>query len=493
MRAQMPIDRQITVGVDTHADQHVGVALDQLGRFLGTQAVPSTAAGHAALLAWARRFGVVERIGIEGTGSDGAGLCRWLRARGVAVVEVERPKRPERRGRGTSDPVDAEAAARAVQAGTATAQPKAGTGLIESIRALHATRRSAMKARTQAANQLHALVVTAPDDLRARLRRLGVARLVAAAAAFRPRAPRTPAAATKLALKSIAVRYRRLTAEIEALDAHLSQLVAAAAPDLVALKGVGTDTAATLLVTAGDNPDRLRSEGSFAHLCGVASIPAGVHPSDQTSGCARSSYDEPGDRTRPRAQACGGARVRRANRTPARRRSASRAQPDRAGRAAGVGEHGAPSSDGRRHRARPGQLRLELRRRPVAQRRVQTLGVVHVVDEPGEVALRVRERPVLLEVHLLGLEGLEERLGPGVLVRVAGAGHADPGAGRPQPGHVGRRTESVPEPMIPAIAPTCGSMSLAIYNRRGAGVPRGHFPDRQHRAELRARLRRVRW
>ncbi len=207
MHVQLPADRQVTVGVDTHADQHVGAALDPLGRLLGTQAVPSTAAGAAALLAWARRFGAVERVGIEGTGSYGAGLSRWLRARGVVVVEVARPKRPARRGRGKSDPVDAEAAARAVQAGTATARPKAGTGPIESIRALQAARRSALK-------------------------------------------------------------------EVAALDAHLGRLVAAAAPDLVALKGVGTDTAATLLVTAGDNPDRLRSEASFAHLCGVAPIPA---------------------------------------------------------------------------------------------------------------------------------------------------------------------------------------------------------------------------
>jgi transposase len=274
MRSQMPAGPAVTVGVDTHVDQHVGAALDHIGRLLGTRAVPSTAAGHAALLAWARGLGTVERVGIEGTSSYGAGLSRWLRARGVAVVEVERPKRPKRRGRGKSDPVDAEAAARAVLAGTATARPKAGTGPVESIRALQTARRSALKARTQAANQLRALVVTAPDDLRAGLRRFGVARLVATAAAFRPGAPTTPTAATKLALRSIAVRHRQLTAEIEALDAHLGHLVAEAAPELVALKGVGTDTAATLLVTAGDNPDRLRSEPAFAHLCGVAPIPA---------------------------------------------------------------------------------------------------------------------------------------------------------------------------------------------------------------------------
>jgi transposase len=157
---------RVTVGVDTHPDQHVGVALDQFGRRLGTRSVPTTPAGFAALLAWAREFGVIERIGIEGTGSYGAGLTRWLRARGVAVIEVERPRRQDRqarRRRGKSDPLDAEAAARAVQAGTVNGQPKAGDGHVEMIRTLRLTRRSAMKARTQAANQLHALVVTAPS------------------------------------------------------------------------------------------------------------------------------------------------------------------------------------------------------------------------------------------------------------------------------------------------------------------------------------------
>jgi transposase len=274
MHTQTPTPVQVTVGVDTHVDRHVAAAVDQLGRLLGTEAVPTTAAGYAALLAWARGLGAVERIGIEGTGAYGAGLSRWLRAHGQVVVEVERPKRAQRRRRGKSDAVDAEAAARATQAGTATAHPKAGTGSVEMIRALQAARRSAVKARTQATNQLHALVVTAPDALRSRLRRLSLARLVATAAAFRPGALSTPAAATKLALTSIAVRCRQLSAEIAALDAHLGRLVAAAAPELVALKGVGTDTAATLMVTAGDNPERLRSEAAVAHLCGAAPVPA---------------------------------------------------------------------------------------------------------------------------------------------------------------------------------------------------------------------------
>jgi transposase len=272
---------RVTVGIDTHIDQHVGVALDQFGRRLGTRSVPTTPAGFATLLAWAHGFGVIERIGIEGTGSYGAGLSRWLRARGLAVIEVERPHRHDRqarRRRGKSDPLDAEAAARAVQAGTVSGQPKDGDGQVEMIRTLRLARQSAMKARTQAANQLHALVVTAPDDLRARLRPLPMAELITLVAAFRPvrtgAALGTPSAATKLALKGLAIRYRQLSAEIDALDVHLEHLVSTAAPALLAVKGVGTDIAGALLVAAGDNPERLRSEAAFASLCGVAPIPA---------------------------------------------------------------------------------------------------------------------------------------------------------------------------------------------------------------------------
>src|SRR6266540_5346107 len=170
-----------TVGIDPHADLHVGVALDQVGRCLGTCSIPTTPAGFAELRAWASTFGAVEQVGIEGTGSYGAGLTRWLRAHDLAVIEVERPQRHDRqarRRRGTSDPLDAEAAARAVQAGTVVGQPTAGGGRVEMIRSLRLVRRSAMQARTQAANQLHALVVTAPDELRARLRAPPMAELL---------------------------------------------------------------------------------------------------------------------------------------------------------------------------------------------------------------------------------------------------------------------------------------------------------------------------
>jgi transposase len=266
---------RIVLGVDTHADQHVVAALDQQGRLLGTRAVPTTPAGYGALLTWATAYGCVERVGIEGTNSYGAGLTRWLRRQGLVVVEVDRPNRRLRHHRGKSDTLDAEAAARAVHAHTATGQPKAGDGAVEAIRVLRMARRSAVKARTQAMNQLHALVVTAPEELRTHLRALSPPALVATVARFRPPAvPQTPLAATRVALKGIAQRYLALTTEITALDHQIAPLVAAVAPALVAIKGVGTDTAGTLLVAAGDNPDRLRSEAAFAHLCGVAPIPA---------------------------------------------------------------------------------------------------------------------------------------------------------------------------------------------------------------------------
>jgi transposase len=266
---------RITLGVDTHAEQHVVAALDQHGRLLGTHAIPTTPTGYAGLLVWAGDFGPIECVGIEGTGSYGAGLARWLRHHALVVVAVDRPNRRARRRHGKSDAVDAEAAARAAQAGTASGQPKAGDGDVEAIRALRIARRSAVKARTQAANQLHALVVTAPDALRTRLRSLRVTALVATVARFRrPPGPLTAETATKLALRSIARRYQTLLEEIVALDEQLDDLVRAAAPALVALKGVGTDTAGTLLVAAGDNPERLQSEAAFAHLCGVAPVPA---------------------------------------------------------------------------------------------------------------------------------------------------------------------------------------------------------------------------
>src|SRR5215217_3846319 len=264
----------VILGVDTHADEHVVVALDDFGRRLGHKTVPSTEAGYAALVAWAEELGTLLRAGVEGSGSFGVGLARFLRARGVEVVEVNRPNRQHRRRFGKHDTADAEAAARALQANTATGEPKSADGPAEMVRTLHVARRSALKARTQAANQLRALLVTAPEELKAKLRGLSTAKLVATAARFRPGDPKDLRAATKLAMRSVARRHRRLSEEVAELEEQIARLLAEAVPALASLRGVGTDTAASLLVAVGDNPERLKSEASFARLCGVAPVPA---------------------------------------------------------------------------------------------------------------------------------------------------------------------------------------------------------------------------
>lgn len=193
----------------------------------------------------------------------------------MRVVEVNRTSRQHRRRHGKHDAADAEAAARAIMAGTASGEPKGADGAAESVRALQIARRSAVKARTQAANQLHALLSTAPDELREGLRGIPTKHLAGKAARFRCGArPVDPPAATKFALRSVARRYRALSEEIAELDAQIELLVREAAPELVALEGVGPDTAATLLVAAGDNPERLKSEAAFAHLCGTAPVRA---------------------------------------------------------------------------------------------------------------------------------------------------------------------------------------------------------------------------
>jgi transposase len=240
--------------------------------------VPTTANGYERLLRWAEGFGQLRCAGIEGTSSYGAGLARHLRARGIEVLEVEHPKRQRRSSRRNlqkSDLSDAESAARAVLASETSGVPKSGDGRVEMIRALRAARRSAIKARTQAANQLQSLRVTAPEEMRHRLRGLSTKELVSVATRFRlADGPRDVPTATKFALRSVARRYEVLSAEIAELDAQLDRLVAQVAPELVSLPGIGTDNAATLLVVAGDNPQRLGSEASFANLCGVAPIEA---------------------------------------------------------------------------------------------------------------------------------------------------------------------------------------------------------------------------
>jgi transposase len=264
----------ITGGVDTHADTHVAAALDPVGGLLGTREFPAAAAGYAALLGWLRGFGTVALVGIEGTGSYGAGLARHLAAAGIGVVEVDRADRQGRHRQGKSDPLDAVSAARAAQSGRASGAPRGRDGAVEAIRALMVAKRSARHERTQAINQARALIITGPDDLRARFAGHTPAALVTGLAALRPRPGDVPGYATRITLRELGRRARFLDAQLDRLDELIVPLVTARAPGLIALHGVGLDTAALLLVAAGDHPERLRSEAAWAHLCGVAPVPA---------------------------------------------------------------------------------------------------------------------------------------------------------------------------------------------------------------------------
>ena len=271
---QDPVLR-VTVGVDTHKDTHVARAKDHLGRRLGpAKIVPTTPEGHRELLAWARSLGEVDAFGVEGTGSWGAGLARYLAAQDVAVIEVSRPNRQARRRHGKSDPADADAAASAVLSGDAAGLPRSGDDTVEMIRVLRLARKTALKARTQAMNALQAAVVTAPDELRESLRALSGTTLVHTCARLRPGQLTSPTAATKAALHSLGARYESLSKEAARLAASLGQLVAKAAPGLVAVFGVGTDSAGALLVAAGGRPERLHSEAGFSMLCGSSPVQA---------------------------------------------------------------------------------------------------------------------------------------------------------------------------------------------------------------------------
>jgi len=268
--------RSIIGGVDTHRDTHHAAILDEVGGLLGDAEFPATPDGYQELLSWMRGYGRLRLVGVEGTGSYGAGLTRYLHGRKVTVVEVDRPDRGGRRQHGKSDPIDAVAAARAALAGTATATPKTRTGPVEAIRTLRVVRRGAVKARTATLNQIRGLIIAAPEHLRCQLKGLAPTTLAKRCAALEhdPTRIHDPAHATAIALAGLARRVLTLTAEITALDKLLIPLVKKAAPRTIALFGVGTDVAAQLLTTAGDNPDRLRSEAALAHLCGAAPIPA---------------------------------------------------------------------------------------------------------------------------------------------------------------------------------------------------------------------------
>jgi transposase len=263
-------------GVDTHQDTHTAAMIDLVGRVLGTQQFPATAVGYAALLNWMHSHGRLSRVGVEGTGAYGAGLARLLRDEHIEVIEVDRPDRKTRRFQGKSDPIDAIHAARTALAGERTGTPKQRDGRVEALRNLRVTRRSAVNQRADTQRQMKALIVTAPDELRARLRGLTITKLIATCANLQPDRAHTavPAVAAAVALRSLARRHQHLSTEIADLDELLEPLVTAINPALLAANGVGPEVAGQLLVSAGENHDRLASEAAFAMLCGAAPIPA---------------------------------------------------------------------------------------------------------------------------------------------------------------------------------------------------------------------------
>ncbi len=273
--SETDVSAEVVVGVDTHKHVHTAVAIDRLGTRLGATTVPVSAEGYRALEAWALSFGSVRVFGIEGTGSYGAGLSRFLRERGHAVLEVDRPSRQLRHRRGKSDAIDAEAAARAVLGGQAVGLPKSGTGMVGMIRHLKAARDTAVKARTQAMLTIKALIVAAPSAMRERLERVdGRTALIRHLAAVRPGPIDCTEASAKAGLRALARRWLALDEEVREHDVHLERLTRLSAPDLVEAHGMGAGTAAEMLLLVGDNPERIRSEGAFAKLCGACPVPA---------------------------------------------------------------------------------------------------------------------------------------------------------------------------------------------------------------------------
>lgn len=266
--------RKVIVGVDTHKHIHVAVAIDQHGARLGDLSVSADSGGYAQLEAWAQALGRVERFGIEGTGSYGAGLTSYLRRCGHRIIEVNRGDRRSRRQNGKSDTLDAEAAARSVLAGTSTATPKSADGLAEMIRQIKIARDTARKGRTSAIITLKTIVVNAPAELRESLNGLPDKALINRCAGYRVKILDSTTTSAKHALRALARRWLDLDAEIRSHDAVLDDLTAQASPTLRDGYGIGPDCAAEILIVFGDNPDRIRSEAAFAKLCGTCPIPA---------------------------------------------------------------------------------------------------------------------------------------------------------------------------------------------------------------------------
>lgn len=266
----------IVGGVDTHKDLHVAAVVDHQDHLLGTQSFSTTRQGYRLMLAWMLSFGDLRRIGIECTGSYGAGLLRYMQAAGVDVLEVTAPDKKDRRRRGKNDDYDAESAAHAAFAERRTVTPRSRDGMVESLRVLKVCRKTAVQARRIALQMIQNTIVCAPDRLRDPLRKMTRMQLIRTLAAWRPdlTAYRNVEEAYRISLKSLARRYLELHDEVADLDAMIEAIVRELAPELIERNSIGFNSAAQLLLTAGDNPQRLKSEASFAALCGVSPVPA---------------------------------------------------------------------------------------------------------------------------------------------------------------------------------------------------------------------------
>lgn len=276
MEVRTDAQRKGVGGVDTHTDLHLAALVDEQDRILGTRSFATTRQGYRQMLAWMRSFGDLQRIGVKASGRYGAGLLRFMQQAGIAVLEVTAPDKQDRRRRGKNDDFDAQNAAHAAFAGQRTVTPRSRDGMIEALRVLVACRKMAVAARRLALQMIQNTIVCAPDGLRDHLRNMTRLQLVRTLAVWRPdrTAYRDGEAAYRISLKSLARRYRELHDEIADLDAMIAAIVDELAPNLVARNSSGHTGAAQLLLTAGDNPERLRSEASFAALCGVSPVPA---------------------------------------------------------------------------------------------------------------------------------------------------------------------------------------------------------------------------
>lgn len=277
----------VVIGVDTHKHIHVAAVMDSLGRLLDTLTIPTDTSGFTQLLTWAQKHGKIMSFGIEGTGSYGAGLASFLRRKGYQVIEVCRPDRRLRRMNGKSDSLDAQHAAKAVLAGSATATPKSADGSVEMIRQLKVAHDTAVKQRSSTMITLKAMIVHSCENRRREAAGKSPKALAKYCASLRPRSLACPQDANTHALRSLARRWLALNDEITELEDMIKTLVTHHAPELVNQFGIGIDTAAEILIVVGDNPQRIKSEAALAKLAGISPIPTG---SGTTSGKHRINH-----------------------------------------------------------------------------------------------------------------------------------------------------------------------------------------------------------